>query len=341
MIKLIKKTVANINKFAVIFILCLCNIYICVIGFYFYKLYTSEHIGNGIYPQYTHYFKCSGKDNVDFSFLLDDRFKKVTVIQNLQDSDVKEGNSYKAVVLGKNFEFTNGRTFTRDDYKNNKPTAIIGKDLNTVFKTNPLVISGKTYDVLGTFESKDIKSQNYIAFYTDGRITEMPSKNVYAFFSDNRFSTYSDYNALCEALKSQGLEIKEIDINMTAVTDFLSSQKVLPVLIGFSAFMLILVNILTLILFLYSEKQYIAVLTILGVRKIYSRVFSSYIKMYAIALLVSFAVAALIIRELVFELLILLLVVAFAIIICSISMLLAKVYFGSKEMNSILENDNE
>jgi len=204
---------------------------------------------------------------------------KTAVYSRLENSGM---DIYKVLYSDLNFKVEEGTYFTKDELNDaDSYYAVAGSLADEITNTSNILISGHRYTVKGTFNDNKKPSNNYTIFINDNSAI-IPLKTQMILDGRTKSEIRRAFSKISDNASACGLNVKVYENENISPEYFIRYQKPLVVIFVFIIIVILFLNFVLSIFWLYSYQRNIAVLYLVG--KEYYHVF---LKVYILITLVS------------------------------------------------------
>ena len=200
---------------------------------------------------------------------------RIAVYSRLQNSGM---NVYKVLYSALKFEVTEGTYFNDGDLSDSGGFyAVIGSLADEITDTSDIVISGHHYTVKGVFNDKNKPSNNYTIYINDNS-ENIPLNTQMILDGRNKSEIRKAFAEISDNASANGLDIKVYENEDISLEYFIHYQKPLIVIFGFIIVVVLFLNFVLSVFWLYSNQRMIAVLNMIG-KRYYRSLFKTYAKL--------------------------------------------------------------
>ena len=229
---------------------------------------------------------------IDMSFLQDEKYKNVSVFASNNSLGLLTYDMFLCNYV--DFDISEGRCFSENDFKNADNVAIAGGDISNL-DVNDTVTNQADYKIVGIFkvakkQNVDFaKSDNLKIYFCSNKMKLYGAEETELFVkSENKEKALEFANEIVSALAPEQLNIYQKN-NATLVSNFIESRK-FAVSLSLCFFIIVLfAEIFAVMLWVLSHKRMIMVYNLLGKRFAFLSIFIKGMLLNIIAISVCFA----------------------------------------------------
>ena len=256
------------------------SIFINYISFRLYNLYYIN--ANSNFNNHSVMFSLTNSDSSPETLNKEQIFNncdKVAVYSRLENSGM---DIYKVLYSDLEFKVTDGTYFSANELNDTDSFyAVVGSLADEITSTDNIVISGHRYTVKGTFTDNRKPSNNYTIYINDHSET-ISLKTQLILDGRTKRDIKKAFIKISENASEYGLNVKVYENENVSPEYFIRYQKPLIVIFAFIIIVVLFLNFVLSIFWLYSYQRLIAVLYLVG-----KEYYHELLKIYILITLVS------------------------------------------------------
>ncbi len=247
-------------------------------------VYIEASYNNTPYNGIAKYFKMKTDDELDLSFMQEDRILRNCAIL---DYDGINDEQYEVLYSQLDEEIVERRGGEKYNFISSEAAIFVGSKVPYEIGEY-IYIEDEKIQIVGKLYEHVSEAINYSVFYTYGNLEKVDTSKVYVMVSDDFFDIERSYERLSDRLLKEGIGIEELDIRDTHISDLIEYDIVLAILNILLMVLLVVGVYVSWKLWLIMHANYAKIWNLLGYGNIKRKLLGMYLMIWTVVFIIIF-----------------------------------------------------